>query len=120
MKLFRSYLFQRSIFSTSMIGSLDQNGHNSGNFNGKQQQIGLIHSCISTYRLQKQTFYFVKNNYVGVRISKGIRMIKRSEMRPIGGATFWYIHLPAVATILTPILVCLKPKILPIRWCHFL
>ena len=47
-------------------------------------------------------------------------MIKRSKMRPLGGATFWDNHLPAVTTILTPILVCLKPKILPIRWCHFL
>ena len=47
-------------------------------------------------------------------------MIKRSKMRPLGGATFWDNHLPAVITILTPILVCLKPKILPIRWCHFL
>ena len=64
--------------------------------------------------------YFINRNYVGVRIYQGIRMIKRSEMRPIGGATFLDNHLPAVAMILTPILVCLKPKILPIRWCHFL
>ena len=47
-------------------------------------------------------------------------MIKRSEMRPLGGATFWDNHLPAVTTIFTPFLVCLKPEILPIRWCHFL
>ena len=40
-------------------------------------------------------------------------MIKRSEMCPFGGATFWDNHLPAVTTILTPVLVCLKPKILP-------
>ena len=60
------------------------------------------------------------SNYVGVRIYKGIRMIKRSEMRPLGGATFCDIHLLAVIMILTPTLVCLKPKILPIRWCHFL
>ena len=40
-------------------------------------------------------------------------MIKRSEMRPLGGTTFWDNHLPAVTTIFTPILVCLKPKILP-------
>ena len=59
-------------------------------------------------------------NYVGVRIYQGIRMIKRSEMRPLGAATFWDNHLPAGTTILTPILVCPKPKILPIRWCHFL
>ena len=59
-------------------------------------------------------------NYVGVRIYQGIRMIKRVEMRPLGGATFWNNHLPAITTILTPILVCPKPKILPIRWCHFL
>ena len=59
-------------------------------------------------------------NYVGVRIYKGIRMIKWSEMRPLGGATFCDNHLLAGTTILTPILVCLKPKILPIRWCHFL
>ena len=58
--------------------------------------------------------------YVCVRIYQGIRMIKRSELRPIGGATFWDNHLPAVTTILTPILDCLKPKILPIRCCHFL
>ena len=57
---------------------------------------------------------------VSVRIYQCIRMIKRSEMRPLGGATFWDNHLPVVTTILTPILVCLKPKILPIRWCHFL
>ena len=56
-------------------------------------------------------------NYDGVRI---IWMIKQSEMRPLGGATFWDNHLPADTMILTPILVCLKPKILPIRWCHFL
>ena len=30
-------------------------------------------------------------------------------MRPFGGATFWDNHLPATK-ILTPILVCLKPK----------
>jgi len=48
-----------------------------------------------------------KNNYVSVRIYQGIRMIKRSEMRPLGGATFWGIQLPAVTMILTPILVCL-------------
>ena len=59
-------------------------------------------------------------NYVGVRIYQGIRMIKQSEMRPLGSATFWDNHLPAVATIFTPILVCLKPEILPIRWYHFL
>ena len=59
-------------------------------------------------------------NYVGARKYQGIRMIKRSEMRPLGSATFWDNHLPAVATILTPILVCLKPEILPIRKCHFL
>ena len=59
-------------------------------------------------------------NYVGVRIYQGIRMIKRSKMCPLGGATFLDNLLPAVTTILTPILVCLKPKILPIRWCHFL
>ena len=59
-------------------------------------------------------------NYEGVRIYQGIRMIKRSEMRPLGGATFWDNHLPAVTMILNPILVCLKPKILRIRWCHFL
>ena len=58
--------------------------------------------------------YFINRNYVGVRIYQGIRMIKRSEMRPLRGATFWNNHLPAVTTILTPILVCLKPKILPI------
>ena len=58
--------------------------------------------------------------YVGVRNNQGIRMIKRSEMSSLGGATFWDNHLPAITTILTPILVCLKPKILPIRWCHFL
>ena len=29
--------------------------------------------------------------------------------------TFWDNHLPAVATIFTPFLVCLKPKILPIK-----
>ena len=58
--------------------------------------------------------------YVGVRIYQDIRMIKRSEIRPLGGATFWDNHLLDVITILTPILVCLKPKILPIRWCHFL
>ena len=28
-------------------------------------------------------------NYEGVRIYQGIWMIKRSEMRPLGGATFW-------------------------------
>ena len=59
-------------------------------------------------------------NYVGVRIYQGIRMIKRNKMRPLGGATFWDNHLPAVTTILNPILVCLKPEILPIRWYHFL
>ena len=59
-------------------------------------------------------------NYEGVRIYQGIRMIKRSEMRSLGGVTFWDNHLPAVTTILTPILDCLKPKILPIRCCHFL
>ena len=49
-----------------------------------------------------------KGNYVGVRIYQGIRMIKRSEMRPFGGATFGDNHLPAVSTtILNPILVCL-------------
>ena len=53
--------------------------------------------------------------YVGVRIYQGVWMIRRSEMRPLGGATFWKNHLPAVTTILTPILVCLKPKILPIK-----
>ena len=59
-------------------------------------------------------------NYVGVRIYQCIRMIKQSKMCPLGGATFWNNHLPAVNTILTPFLVCLKPEILPIRWCHFL
>ena len=59
-------------------------------------------------------------NYVGVRIYQGIRMIKRNKMRPLGGATFWDNNLPAVTTILTPILACLKLKILLIRWCHFL
>ena len=59
-------------------------------------------------------------NYVGVRIYQGIRLIKQSEMRPHGGATFWDNHLPAVYTIPDLILVCLKPEILPIRWCHFL
>ena len=54
-------------------------------------------------------------NYVGVRIYQGIRMIKQSEMRPLGGATFWDNHPPAVTTILIPILVCLKPKLLLIR-----
>ena len=43
-------------------------------------------------------------NYVGVWIYQGIRMIKRSEMRPLGVATFCDNHLPAVTTILTPIL----------------
>ena len=61
----------------------------------------------------------IEINYVCFRIYQGIRMIKRSEMRPLGGATFWDNHLPAVTTILTPILVSLKPKILPIRWCTF-
>ena len=54
-------------------------------------------------------------NYVGVRIYQGIRMIKRNKMRPLGGATFWDNYLPAITTILTPILVSLKPKIWPIR-----
>ena len=35
-------------------------------------------------------------NYVGVRIYQGIRMIKQSKMRPLGGATFWDNHLPGV------------------------
>ena len=70
-----------------------------------------FHMCTCT------TIYI---NYECVRIYQGIRMIKRSEMRPLGGATFWDNHQPAVTMILTPILVCLKPKILPIRWCHFL
>ena len=52
-------------------------------------------------------------NYVGVRIYQGIWMIKRSEMR--GGATVWDKHLPAVTTIFNPFLVCLKPKILPMK-----
>ena len=51
-------------------------------------------------------------NYVGVWIYQGIRMIKWSEMRPLGVATFCDNHLPAVTTILTPIFVCLKPTIL--------
>ena len=55
------------------------------------------------------------DKYVGVQIYQGIRMIKQSEMRPLGGATFWDNHLLNVTTILTPILVCLQPKILPIR-----
>ena len=38
------------------------------------------------------------NYYVGARIYQGIRMIKRSEMRPLGSATFWDNHLPAVTT----------------------
>ena len=41
-------------------------------------------------------------NYVGARIYQGIRMIKQSEMRPLGGATFWDNHLLAVTTIFTP------------------
>ena len=59
-------------------------------------------------------------NYEGVRIYQGIRMIKRSEMRPLGGATFWDNHLTAVTMILNPILVCLQLKTLPFRWCYFL
>ena len=47
-------------------------------------------------------------NLVGVRIYQCIRMIKQSKMRPFGGATFWDNHLPAITTILTPILVWLK------------
>ena len=62
----------------------------------------------------------IEINYVCFRIYQGIRMIKRSEMRPLGGATFWDNHLHVVTTILIAILVCFKPKILPIRWCHFL
>ena len=46
-------------------------------------------------------------NYVGVRIYQGIRMIKRSKMCPLGGATFLDNLLPAVTLILIPILVCL-------------
>ena len=42
-------------------------------------------------------------------------MIKRIEIRPLGGATLCDNHLPAVTTILTPILVCLKPKILLLK-----
>ena len=42
-------------------------------------------------------------------------MIKQSEMRPLGGATFWNNHLPAVITILIPFLDCHKPEILLIK-----
>ena len=52
---------------------------------------------------------------LAVRIYQSIRMIKRIEIRPLGGATLCDNHLPAVTTILTPILVCLKPKILLVR-----
>ena len=68
----------------------------------------------------KLMIFLSYGNYVGVRIYQGIRTIKRSELRRLGGATFWNNHLPAVATILTPILVCLKPKNFPIRWRYFL
>ena len=55
----------------------------------------------------KLMIFLSYGNYVGVRIYQGIWMIKRSEMRPLGGAAFWNSHLPAVATILAPFLVCL-------------
>ena len=42
-------------------------------------------------------------------------MIKRSEMRPLGGATFWDNHLPVITMMFTLFLVRLKPKILPIK-----
>ena len=51
----------------------------------------------------KLMIFLSYGNYVGVRIYQVIRMIKRSEMRPIGSATFWNNHLPAVTTILPPI-----------------
>ena len=46
--------------------------------------------------------YFINRNYVGVRIYQVIRMIKRSEMRPLRGGNFSDNYLPAVTTILTP------------------
>ena len=55
------------------------------------------------------------DKYVGVQIYQGIRMIKQSEMRPLGAATFWDKYILAFATIVTPFLVCLKPKILPLK-----
>ena len=79
--------------------------------------------CLKTSKNIAFNIYILsglKLNYVGVRIYQGIRMIKRSEMRPLGGATFWDNQVLAVATILTPFLVGLKQKILPIRWCHVL
>ena len=86
----------------------------------KELQLESI-SLVFSKRCNLKKKYKYKNlNYVGVRIYQGIRMIKRSEMRPLGGATFWDNHLPAVTMIFTPILVRLKPKILLIRWCHFL
>ena len=76
--------------------------------------------CCCTPHLKSNSVVKTSVNYVGVRIYKRIRMIKQSEMRPLGGTTFWDNHLQAVTTIFAPILVCLKPKILHIRWCHFL
>ena len=69
--------------------------------------------CCCTPHLKSNSVVKTSVNYVSVRIYKRIRIIKQSEMRPHGGATFWDNHLPAVTTIFTPFLVCLKPKILP-------
>ena len=87
---------------------------------GYSRTLPLYISAIYTTIYLSKIHEVSPTNYVGVRIYQGIRMIKRSEMRPLSGATFWDNHLPAVTTILTLILVCLKPKILPFRWCHFL
>ena len=107
--------------STTRLQIKDLNTKDEGEYKCEITFLDITKDCpvvqlVKLTTLGKQ--YLV--NYVGVRIHQGIRMIKLSEMRPLGSATFWDNHLPAVTMILTPILVSLKPKILPNMWCHFL
>ena len=92
-------------------------GQFSGRISQSSTHLFAVQPVFPEFHMCTCTIIYI--NYEGVRIYQGIWIIKRSEMRPLGGATFCVNHLPAVTTILTPILVCLKPKILPIRRCHF-
>ena len=81
--------------STTRLQIKDLNTKDEGEYKCEITFLDITKDCpvvqlVKLTTLGKQ--YLV--NYVGVRIYYDIRMIKRSEMRPLGGATFWDNHLP--------------------------
>ena len=75
-------------------------GQFSGRISQSSTHLFAVQPVFPEFHMCTCTIIYI--NYEGVRIYQGIRMIKRSEMRPLGDATFCDNLLLAVTTILTP------------------